>query len=89
METQTIRISKKAHDTLRELAAKTNTTMAAIVEVAVREYQKRKYWEEYHAAYEALRANPEAWADYQEEIKAWDCTLADGLKDWPYDQDGE
>jgi predicted transcriptional regulator len=89
MESQTIRINKKTHDALRDLAAKSNTTMSAVVEAAILEYQRRKYWEEYYAAYEALKASPEAWAEHQEEMKLWDATLTDGLKDWPYEQGEE
>jgi len=86
MESQTIRVSKTTHQILRGLARQARTTMTAIVEAAVREYQRNKYWEEYYADYAALRANPEAWAEYQEEIRAWDCTLADGLEDFPNEQ---
>ncbi len=80
MESQTIRMSKKTHRTLRQLAEKAGTSMTAILEAAVSEYQKKKYWEEYNAGYAALRADPEKWADYQKEIEAWDVTLADGLE---------
>jgi hypothetical protein len=80
MENQTIRISKKTHHALRQLAEEAGTSMAAILDAAVREYQENKYWEEYDAGYAALQADPEKWADYQKEIEAWDVTLADGLQ---------
>jgi hypothetical protein len=32
-----------------------------------------------NADYDALRADPEAWAEYQKELAIWDCTLMDGL----------
>jgi hypothetical protein len=80
MESQTIRISKKTHRTLRELAEEAGTSMTAILEAAVKEYQERRFWEELHAGYAALKADPEKWADYQKEIQAWDVTLADGLE---------
>jgi hypothetical protein len=82
----TIRVNKPTIDMVRELAAKSETTMTAIVEAAVREYRANQFWKEVEAGYAALRADPEAWAEYQEEIRAWDCTLADGLEDSPYDQ---
>jgi hypothetical protein len=81
MGSQTIRISKDTHDTLRRLAEAAGTTMTAILEAAVKEYHRTKYWEEYDAGYAALKADPEKWADYQKEIEAWDATLADGLAD--------
>src|SRR5205814_1999129 len=87
MESRTIRVSKKTLEAIRELAEKSETTMTAIVEAAVREYEIKKYWEEYYADYAALKANPESWAEFQAELSEWDCTLADGLKDLPYEQD--
>jgi predicted transcriptional regulator len=80
MESQTVRISKDTHSTLRRLAEETGTSMTAIIEAAVTEYQRQKFWKEFHAGYAALRADPEKWADYQKEIAAWDVTLADGLE---------
>jgi hypothetical protein len=82
MESQTIRVSKATHDILRNLASKAQTTMAAIAEEAVKEYEQKKFWENYYAGYKALRADPIAWAEYQDEIKLWETTLADGLEEW-------
>jgi predicted transcriptional regulator len=87
MESHTVRINKPTHEMVRELAKRTRTTMSAIIEASVREYKKIKFWEEYYAAYEALRANPEAWAEYEEEMRLWDSTLLDGLEGWPHEQD--
>jgi hypothetical protein len=77
MESQTIRVSKATRDILRDLAAKAQTTMAAIAEEAVKEYEQREFWENYFAGYNALRADPVAWADYdefkrREDIAGWD-----------------
>jgi hypothetical protein len=85
----TIRVNKPTIDMVRELAAKAQTTMTAVVEAAVREYRANQFWKEVEAGYAALRADPKAWAEYQEEIRAWDCTLADGLEDFPYEQGEE
>jgi predicted transcriptional regulator len=85
MASRTVRVKKETHEILRNLAAKADTTIVAVLEEAVREYHRKKYWEEVDAGYARLRADPEAWAEYQEEIRAWDCTLMDGLEDWPYE----
>jgi hypothetical protein len=85
----TIRVNKPTIDMVRELAAKAQTTMTAVVEAAVREYRANQFWKEVEAEYAALRANPVAWAEYQEEIRAWDCTQADGLEDCPYEPEEE
>jgi len=89
MDHHTIRVNKPTIDIVRELAAKAQTTMTAVVEAAVREYRANQFWKEVEAGYAALRANPEAWAEYQDEIRAWDCTLADGLEDSPHEQGEE
>ena len=86
MESQTIRVSKTTRDILHGLAVKAGTTMAAIAEEAVKEYEKKKFWENYYAGYSGLRADPIAWAEYQDEITLWDGTLADGLEEWPNEQ---
>jgi hypothetical protein len=83
MESQTIRVSKTSRDILRDLAVKAGTTMAAIAEEAVREYEQQKFWEHYYAGYKALRAEPIAWAEHKDEIKLWETTLADGPEDSP------
>jgi hypothetical protein len=79
MERQTIRVSTTTRDILRDLALKAGTTMAAIAEEAVKEYERKKFWENYYSGYKALKADPSAWAEYQDEIKLWDTTLADGF----------
>ncbi len=81
MDSLTIRVSRSTHGLLRELADQTGDTMTDIVDRAVREYQRRQFWADYHAAYAALRADPSAWADLQGEVESWDSTSADGLED--------
>jgi predicted transcriptional regulator len=80
MESHTVRITKSTHDVLRQLADKAETTMTAVLEAAIKEYQEKRFWEEYYAGYAALKADPKEWAEYQEDIGAWDVTLADGLE---------
>jgi predicted transcriptional regulator len=83
MECQTIRVSKTTRDILRELAVKAGTTMAAIAEEAVKEYEKKKFRKNYCAGYKRLRAEAIAWAEYQGDVKLWETTLADRLEEWP------
>ena len=83
MESKSIRVSKKTYDRLRDLAAESGTTMKAILDEAIKDYDEKEYWEQYYADYAALKADPQAWAEYQEELRLWDCTLMDGLEDFP------
>ncbi len=57
--------------------------MSAIAEEAVKDCERKKFWENYYAGYHALRADPIEWAEYQDEITLWDSSLADGLEEWP------
>ena len=54
----TIRVSRSTHELLRELSAKSNTTMTAVIDEAVRDLQRKKFWADFNAACEALQADP-------------------------------
>jgi predicted transcriptional regulator len=81
MDSLTIRVSRSTHALLRELAEKADATMADVVDRAVRDYQRRQFWADYHSAYAALQADPAAAAGLRHEVEAWDVTSADGLED--------
>jgi hypothetical protein len=80
METLTIRVSRSTHAILRALAAESDQTMSQVVDEAARELRKKRFWADYHASYAALNADPEAWSDFQDEVRAWEATLSDGLE---------
>ena len=77
----TIRVSRSTHELLRELADKSDATITAVVDEAVRDLQRKKFWADFNAACEALQADPAAWADLRQEDAAWEATLADGLEE--------
>jgi predicted transcriptional regulator len=79
----TIRVSKSTHELLRDLAAKSNATITAVVDEAVRDLQRKKFWADFNSACEALQADPAAWADLRRDDTAWEQTLADGLGEEP------
>jgi hypothetical protein len=79
----TIRVSRSTHELLRELADRSNTTITAVVDEAVRDLRRKKFWADFNAACAALQADPVARADLQREDEAWEQTLADGLEDGP------
>lgn len=81
MESLTIRVSRSTHGVLRQLADKSGETMTEIVDRAVREYERSRFWADYQSAYAALAADTSAWADLQCEIESWDSTSADGLEE--------
>ena len=77
--TLTIRVTRSTHERLRDLAGKANTTITAVVDEAVHDLQRKKFWADFNAACEVLKADPEAWAEIRREDAAWEDTLADGL----------
>lgn len=81
MSSLTVRISRRAHKTLRELAKRTNQPMLSVLDQALSEFQRKCFWERTNAAYAALRKNPKAWKEELAERAAWNATLLDGLED--------
>ena len=49
--------------------------MQAVLNEAMKQYQRTKLMDEANTAYAALRADPEAWKEELEERQAWDATL--------------
>jgi predicted transcriptional regulator len=76
----TIRVSRSTHELLRDLATRSNAPMSALVDEAVQDLKRKRFWAEFNAAAAALEADPKAWADHQNEDEAWANTLADGLE---------
>lgn len=79
----TIRVSRSTHEVLRDLATRSNATITAVVDEAVRDLRRKKFWADFNAACEALQADPAGWADLRQEDAAWEQTLADGLEEEP------
>jgi len=63
------------------MAQSSGRSMQDIMEEAVAAYQGRQLLEATNAAYAALKDNPEAWLELQEERADWDITLDDGLEE--------
>jgi predicted transcriptional regulator len=81
MGTVTVRVSTATRDLIARLATEKGMTMTAVVEEAVDDYRRKKFFEDLHAAVERTRADPEAWADYQAEVAIFDKAAGDGLAD--------
>jgi translation elongation factor EF-Ts len=79
MSTPTVRISEASHQILRELAEQTGQTMMEVLDKALDAYRRKVFFEQLNAAYDALRADPVAWAEVEEERRSMDGCLMDGL----------
>jgi hypothetical protein len=77
--TTTVQISESSHQILKQLAEETGHTMTAILDRALDTFRRKVFFEGLKADYDALKADPEAWAEYEAERKLWDATLMDGL----------
>lgn len=74
------RISEPTREILRKLAEESGESMQEIIEQAVEMYRRQRFLAASNRAFEALRANSEAWKTEQSEREAWDVTLSDGLE---------
>jgi len=75
----TARISPPAHQLLRQLAREAGLPMQVVIENALELYRRQRFLEATNRAFQALRADTEAWRAEEEERAAWDTALADGL----------
>jgi hypothetical protein len=85
-QTPTVRISEKAHRTLRQLSQSSGEAMQTVLDKALERYRRERFWEEMDAAYAAIQNDPKAVAAEAEERALWDNTLMDGLdrdEVWP------
>ena len=81
MASTTIRVSLRARDLLQELAQTSGSSMQAVLEQALEQYRRQQLLDATNAAYAALRAAPEAWADLIQERLAWEPTPANDLEE--------
>ena len=80
MPSTSIRIDEQALTVLRELARRQRQPVQTVLKKAIDSYRREKFLEEANAAFAALRSNPEAWSEEQQERDLWDQTAADGLE---------
>lgn len=80
MPSTSIRIDENALAVLKELALKQRLPLQTVLKQAVDSYRREKFLEAANRAFAALRSDPQAWEEEQQERKVWDQTIADGLE---------
>jgi hypothetical protein len=80
----TVKLSRDAHADLAALAKVRGLAMSALLADLIERERRRAFLAAANEDYARLRADPEAWADYQAEIKSMEGTLMDGLEDDPW-----
>ena len=53
--------------------------MQAVLDDAIEQYRRDKFFRELDRGYAQLQANPAAWQEELAERRLWDATLMDGL----------
>jgi hypothetical protein len=90
MPEQTVPVSEKANRTLEALAQQTGHSILDILDRAVEEYRRKVFLDAVNAGYAALRADPQAWAEVEQERRSMAGSLMDGLdpkESWGEDGD--
>src|SRR5262245_25926725 len=79
MANTTVRLSEGASETLRELARGGGKSMQAVLEQAIEALRRQHFLEAVNSSYGTIRNDAPGWAEIEEERRAWDATLLDGL----------
>lgn len=86
----TVRVEDSVAAKLRDLANEEHRPIGQVIEDAINQYQKEKFWREVETSVARLRADPVAWQDYQDEIHFFEGGSMDGLEDEePYYSEAE
>ena len=79
MSAPTVPISEAAHHLLQKLAEETGQSMMDVLDKALDAYRRSVFFDQLNASYAALRADPKAWAEIEEERRSMEGCLMDGL----------
>jgi hypothetical protein len=79
----TVRVDDDLHAKLVALAAEEHRPIGQVIEDAIERYRREKFWKGVNEDLERLRADPEAWNDYQDEIALLEGGSMDGLENEP------
>ncbi len=55
--------------------------MQAILDEALEEYRRKKFWQDTNAALRALKRQKSVWKEEQQERAVWDNALLDGIEE--------
>ena len=85
-----LRIHDKTFKTLRELARLEGVSMQTVLDKALAEYQKKRFFDSLDAAFDALKNDRAIWTKEQQEREVWEITLMDNLeRDEVWMEDGK
>ena len=79
-DTTTIRVSKEVYNAVKSIAQQQNEKIQDVIEQAIKDYKKKKFFDHLNLAYARLKADPKAWAEEEEEREDWDVAMKDGIE---------
>lgn len=79
-DSTTIRVSRDVYNTVKDIALQQNENIQDVIESAVKDYKKKKFFDGLNNAYSKLKEDPAAWAEELAEREEWDIVLKDGLE---------
>jgi len=79
----TIRVDESVHTRLRALARSEQRSMGELIADAIDRYEREKFWDEVEASVERNQSDPDAWKEYQDEIRLLEGGSMDGLESEP------
>jgi hypothetical protein len=82
-DSTTIRVPVGTHTRLQRIAREEARPIGQVIDAMLDDFEKRRFFAGLAEDFARLQADPEAWADYEAEMSAWDVTLRDGLGDEP------
>ncbi len=85
-DTTTIRISKETYNTVKSIAQQQNQKIQAVVEQAVKDLKKKRFFDNLNSDYIKLKADSPGWAEEKAEREEWGAVLKDGLENVDEDQ---
>jgi len=77
--TTPVRLSDSAYTMLRRIADEDHKTLQAVINEALQEYDKLRFYRRLNASYQALRDDPKAWAEELQERGQVASTLMDDI----------
>jgi hypothetical protein len=72
---------------LKAWAERHDRSLTDELDRVVEEIRRKRFHERASDAYAQLREDEEAWDEHQKERDVWATTTADGLKEYPYEED--
>lgn len=80
-----VKLKPDTHAKLQDLAKSEDRPMGEIITELVDRYERDKFWKDLNSSVEALRSDPVAWKDYQDEVRFFERGMVNRLtEEEPY-----